>query len=481
MRRALFATGALCLALGGSASAGAYVPPAPDRYPSWTPAGTSLVYHSQQQSLDAIAPDGSSRRRLAPLGPYSGYALAPDGRRIAAGVFEGGSYRLVVVDGARRLELGPVAAGMVPRWSPDGTRIAFFRGDALVVADATSGAVALSVAGDLAPLAWSPDGRRLAAAAFPTALELVDVETGARRQLAALEGCCTNGAAWSPDGTRLAVIQSAADASRVELVRVDGSGSDSLPLRAAGSPAGEVARGPVWWTPDGGALVYGASAGNDYAVYRLDLATRGVTRVIAVRPPGLPAIRFIAFGGDLALSPDGTRVAFVHGGECRDKVGVHVVGLDGRGLRRLTNGCRVNGTPRADRLRGTGGPDVLLGFAGDDRLEGVVDGVPGDTLDGGLGNDTLLGTRSGDELRGGAGADRLLAGRSGDLLIGGAGRDTLAGEGGIDVIDAFDGNRDVVSCGTNVARTPERDVAYVDRFDAVSRDCEVVHRRKRLS
>ena len=87
-----------------------------------------------------------------------------------------------------------------------------------------------------------------------------------------------------------------------------------------------------------------------------------------------------------------------------------------------------------------------------------------------------------DVLEGGAGADRLLGGPSADLIIGDAGRDVIAAQGGLDIVDAYDGWRDTVSCGTNGRTTkPELDTAYVDRFDRVARDCEIVHRRKRLS
>ena len=121
---------------------------------------------------------------------------------------------------------------------------------------------------------------------------------------------------------------------------------------------------------------------------------------------------------------------------------------------------------------------MLLGEGGNDTLTAVASFFSGDTLEGGPGNDLLVGSFASDTLEGGPGNDVLRGGAGPDLLIGGPGRDVIQGQGGRDLVYARDGVRDVVSCGTNTGRTtgPEADVAYVDRFDVVSRDCEYVFR-----
>jgi hypothetical protein len=75
--------------------------------------------------------------------------------------------------------------------------------------------------------------------------------------------------------------------------------------------------------------------------------------------------------------------------------------------------------------------------------------------------DRLVGTRNADLLRG-------LSGN--DVLTGLGGHDTLLGGAGYDTLHARDGLRDVVDCG------PGKDVAYVDRRDAVAKNCETVRR-----
>ena len=83
----------------------------------------------------------------------------------------------------------------------------------------------------------------------------------------------------------------------------------------------------------------------------------------------------------------------------------------------------------------------------------------------------VVGTERADLLVGTPRAD-VLAGRGGaDLLDGRGGRDRLLAGAGADRIQAFDGRRDRVSCGSG------RDVVAVDGTDTVAADCEVVSRQ----
>jgi Ca2+-binding RTX toxin-like protein len=93
----------------------------------------------------------------------------------------------------------------------------------------------------------------------------------------------------------------------------------------------------------------------------------------------------------------------------------------------------LHGSPNDDLLIGLGGPDRLFGRAGNDRLfgdkqttikkamaGGAVRGRAsrGDWLDGGLGDDLLIGTPSRDVLLGGNGLDTLIGGAGDDYLSG---------------------------------------------------------------
>ena len=92
-----------------------------------------------------------------------------------------------------------------------------------------------------------------------------------------------------------------------------------------------------------------------------------------------------------------------------------------------------------------------------------------------------MGTNVSDVLSGGSGRDRLDEGVSAGTLSGGPGRDVLNGGGGKDVVDAVDGQRDAVTCGTNRGRTtPERDTGLLDSVDIGGEDCELLYRNGKL-
>ncbi|MEE1746284.1 S9 family peptidase [Streptomyces sp. NPDC006641] len=223
-------------------------------------------------------------------------ALSPDGERVA--------YTLTTQDAdndrvirsiwevrggggpARRLTHGP--ADTAPRWSPDGSRLAFLREGQLHLLSADGGeAVALTTsarcpAGAGTPV-WSPDGARIAFAApetyraksapvvidalgwkadgvgligsLRTQLFVVEVASGEVVQVT--EGDRHVGPpSWSPDGTRLAYpAQTGPDAAVLgpSAAHVVGVGEHVSEARRVG-PADGLA-GPVSWFPDGSALL----------------------------------------------------------------------------------------------------------------------------------------------------------------------------------------------------------------------------------
>jgi uncharacterized repeat protein (TIGR01451 family) len=171
----------------------------------------------------------------------------------------------------------------------------------------------------------------------------------------------------------------------------------------------------------------------------------------------------------------------------------------------------------ADVICGGAGADTFSGGQGNDSMFGLapLDGLPGtvpnsatvtsatadpntanntsavslsvaagrdrgDDIEGGGGRDRLVGAAGTDDLNGGAGADDLNGGAGDDAINGGGGKDEIAGDRGEDIIkggagndaiDADDGTRDTVDCGTG-----SDDSATVDRRDRVE-DCETVRRR----
>ena len=124
-------------------------------------------------------------------------------------------------DGSERVQLtfAPLT-GLMPRWSPDGTQLAFFGGPStesfrVYLMPATGGTPRRVTTGTLpeADPSWSPDGRQLAfgnssggqAGTTPnTTIQILDLGTG---QIAPLPGSAGFfSPRWSPDGRHIAAL-----------------------------------------------------------------------------------------------------------------------------------------------------------------------------------------------------------------------------------------------------------------------------------
>lgn len=160
-------------------------------------------------------------------------------------------------------------------------------------------------------------------------------------------------------------------------------------------------------------------------------------------------------GGDVLLGNDGNDT--LRGGDGID----HLSGGEGADV--------LSGGAGDDVARGGGGVDTLRGDAGADLLLGDA-GI--DTILGGAGDDHLIGGSGDDRIEGGPGSDTLSGGAGRDVLLAGPGRGVLYGGPGDDRLDAVNGVRDVVDCGTGTDR------ARVDLVDLVQH-CDVVVRVRR--
>ena len=104
----------------------------------------------------------------------------------------------------------------------------------------------------------------------------------------------------------------------------------------------------------------------------------------------------------------------------------------------------LRGQDGNDTLNGGGGNDFLQGGAGDDQIvggdgnDGLSGGSGNDTLFGGLGNDIIFGGTGDDSIRGEAGADTIFGGEDSDDVDGGADTDQIAGGSGDGAADAGD-------------------------------------------
>jgi RTX calcium-binding nonapeptide repeat (4 copies)/WD40-like Beta Propeller Repeat len=437
--------------------------------PAWSADGGRLAYAFDRDRFGAristVRADGGAWSPLSGTDPNNrSPSWSPDGARVAFRTR--GGIAVAPLDGAARG--GAVISGHDPAWSPDGRAIAFVgAGGQLALARPDGSEPSVLTSGPTRAVSpdWAPDGTRLVFAAYvpdspaaPT-LDVLEVETGARRTLLVLERRPGDRTAeriaglaeptWSPDGTAIAFVDRP----------VGDWATDVFVIPAGGGAARNVTRSPF------------AEWGIDWRA----VPTGGAPRAGRDSSCGLSGS---ADGDRIAGTPDDD---YVESGGGND---VLVLGLGadmalaGPGDDRLVGGPTRSAYRDSDALFGQGGDDTLLGGDGADELAG---GSGRDRIFGGRGDDVvglehpMAGATGGpgdDLVDGGPGADVLYGGPGNDRLVGGAGRDhQIYGGAGDDVILARDGARDRVDCASG------RDRVEADRFDRVGRNCEVVRRR----
>lgn len=231
---------------------------------------------------------------------------------------------------------------------------------------------------------------------------------------------------------------------------------------------------------DGDDWLVGSTADNHLAGEGgADLLTGEAGADVLAGGPGADIVDYVDRTVSLTIDLDG--VAGDDGAPSEgDSVGADVEGIwGGAGADQLTGNGEDNlldGGLGADTLRGLGGFDLadysdrlaavsvdLDGQVGDDGESGEGDTVVTDVEDvnGGAGDDVLVGDGAENLLVGGAGAD---------TLDGGPGSDGLFGDDGGDLLRSNDGVEDGDICGAG----PDSVVA--DFTDFVEVDCEQVQR-----
>jgi dipeptidyl aminopeptidase/acylaminoacyl peptidase len=282
---------------------------------------------------------------------------------IAYVMSSGVAYRAYVIQpdgtGRRQLTTG-VLNEECPRWSPDGKRLA-------LAAYRTSGGLVtgswlqvVSADGELewstlaAPTRcpqWSPDGSRIAFVSG-SALAVVDAEGGAPRRLAD-DVAARRDLAWSPDGGELAYVPTGHDDGRSGALAITVVDADTAEKRLFTVTGGGVCREgegvadpryrfsggqALAWSP-GGEILFSLEEPSCGSIF--SVAADG-TSEHRVTPPGIGA-------EEPAWSPDGSRIAFSaaggRGAAARQDAEIWVREPDGTGFVNVTDNVDSDSTP----------------------------------------------------------------------------------------------------------------------------------------
>jgi len=163
-------------------------------------------------------------------------------------------------------------------------------------------------------------------------------------------------------------------------------------------------------------------------------AARRDRPVEALEQRTLLTVSSLLINGELNILSDGS-----------DSITVRANPVDGTSLQVLENGVAsttVGGIPvtaiSSIRIRGGSGPNLIDLSAVDSSVFVNLTSV---SINGGDGNDTILGTANrNDTINGGDGHDSIVGGSGANLIDSGDGHDTVMGGGGNDTIDSGDGN-----------------------------------------
>jgi Tol biopolymer transport system component len=308
---------------------------------SWSPDGAHVAFRvsGSNSGIYAIDTRSGAERYLV---PGSAAKVSPDGRRIGFILGEGalgfgGSIFTMSLEGTQIRRLGdvfysdaisPCTSGPNFDWSPDSTRIAFWRyrsnnsPDSMFVVEDRDGAVPVGIGQGFGPT-WSPDGDIAYTAQNPTRGGCdvwVREPDGSTRVFAS--GLL--GSPWSPDGRRLAVRTVGPLYLGFQPVLVTLDTETGARLAAI---EGAIDLG---WSPEGDTISYRRHQGLQPG--QVVAPPGNLTQLLLAKPDGSSERMLVEMPNlfDYAWSPDGRSIAYTAYDERFENASVYIIAADGQ-------------------------------------------------------------------------------------------------------------------------------------------------------
>ncbi len=255
---------AACAALAGP-------PTAPPAALGAFPGANGRIVFDRQGPLFSVEPDGSDARQLTAPGISADKpAVSPDGRLIAFDRQGGPGYGIWTVNaadgsGARQVTVEPQAVAendTDPAWSPDGSRIAFVRGNDLYVMNADGSGTANLTSSFASPVQdpdWAPTGGEIAFGASSQIFVVGAGGTPVPSQLNPTAPGNRSNPSWSPDASRIAYTRGPPGATG-GIWTIDRATAPNETALLTGTAVGEVWE--LAWSPDGSKIGFISDVGN---------------------------------------------------------------------------------------------------------------------------------------------------------------------------------------------------------------------------
>ena len=215
-----------------------------------------------------------------------------------------------------------------PKWSPDGSKIAFhsdrdghFQIYIMDQDGSNQTRITRNNFNDMYP-SWSPDGNKITFASDrdgPLQIYIMDV-SGTNQQRITNHDADDAAPAWSPDGKKIAFLSTRDGNAEIYVMDADGLNQTNLTSNAFADayPA---------WSPDGQKIAYQSEVDNHFEIFVMNADGSGRTCLTM----GSVDNKYPAW------SPDGSKIAFYSKRDCNNDNGeIYIMDADGSNQKRVT-------------------------------------------------------------------------------------------------------------------------------------------------